>query len=341
VKVGGLLCAVRLAAVLTACGGAGGFDPDPYFPVGPISGSVSRQILKLDHVASTLAGKRTIVKCWSNNGWAQLQAWEGSHHDTPAVDAAGLTYPRYRHIELSPVVCQILAQVIGRSAQQPLFTAWAVTVLAHESAHAAGIEAENRAECRAIKTDRRAAELLGIPKALGRRLQHIYRGTVYPHDLPRYRKPPCAAGRPGAVVPDTLGTPANLRPLAHTATTFAHSLPHYWRSIGGGTSIGPLSPCSPIRSRTEELARFGEAFLGPRGANVVFQDATLKTKREFSVALSRFKTHPSCSFRLEQTHLREIHSPAGSRCAHFLPRSRGSPPRSRASESDSAGGPYG
>jgi hypothetical protein len=247
------------------------------------------------------------VNCWSNKAWAQLQAWDGSHDYTRLVDAAGITYPKSRRIELAPVVCEILAQVLNRSAQQPLYTAWAVNVLAHEAAHASGIEVENRAECRGITTDPRAAELLGIPKALGRRLQHIYRGTIYPYDLPRYRLPPCAAGQPGAVVPDTLGTAANLRPLAHVGTAFARSLSH-WRSLGGGLSVGPLSPCSPIRSRTQELARFGEGFLGPNGANASFQDATLKTKRDFSAALTRNRGHARCSLALFRTHLRETHS---------------------------------
>jgi hypothetical protein len=146
VKVAGLLCALVLAPALVACGSqsatAGGF----------ISDTVSHQIPALSHVASALAGKHATVNCWSNKAWAQLQAWDGSHHYTRLVDAAGITYPKNRRIELAPVVCEILAQVLNRSAQQPLYTAWAVNVLAHESAHASGIEVENRAECRAIAT---------------------------------------------------------------------------------------------------------------------------------------------------------------------------------------------
>ena len=79
-----------------------GLNPDPVFPAGPISGTVSHQIPALDHVASTLAGKLATVNCWSNRGWARLQAWDGVHHYTRLVDAAGITYPRNRHIELSP-----------------------------------------------------------------------------------------------------------------------------------------------------------------------------------------------------------------------------------------------
>jgi hypothetical protein len=41
------------------------FNPDPVFPVGPISRTASHQIATLDHVASALAGRRAIVNCWS------------------------------------------------------------------------------------------------------------------------------------------------------------------------------------------------------------------------------------------------------------------------------------
>lgn len=58
--------------------------------------------------------------------------------------------------------------------------------------------------------------------------------------------------------------------------------------------------------------------MSPDGANVAFSDTTLKTKREFSVALTRFKTHPRCSLGLFRTHLREIHS-RGRASLHALP----------------------
>ena len=143
-----------------------------------------------------------------------------------------MTWERTHRIELSPFVCQVLAQVLARSARQPLFTAFAVTVLAHESAHASGIRSENRAECQAIETEPRAAELLGIPRATGQRLQHIYRGTIYPNDEPRYRTPACAAGLPGEVVPDTLGPAASLRPFKRVAKRVARVF-HGWKDIGG------------------------------------------------------------------------------------------------------------
>ena len=300
--------AVALAAVLLlAAGGAraraAAFNPDPVFPVGPISGKVSHQIVKLDHVASALAGRRAIVNCWSRIDWTQLQAWRGAHHYR--IDPWGVTYPTTHRIQLAPFVCQILGEVLVRSVQQPLYTAAAVTTLAHESAHASGIRAENLAECRAIRTDPRTAQLLGIPKAVAVRLQHIYRGSIYPHGLPEYRTPPCKAGLPGALVPDTQGTSADLRPLRRLVTAAARALPG-WQNVGG--DVGPLSPCAPAKSRTRELARFSETLLEPHGASARLSGATLRTQKDYATALARYRLLPRCDLALRRLQLRESHS---------------------------------
>jgi hypothetical protein len=298
------------ALVALAVGGgqakAAAFNPDPVFPVGPISGTVSHQIVELDHVASALAGRRATVNCWSQRDWTRLQAWRGAHH--LRIDFDGLTFPATRRIELSPFVCEILAQVLARSAQQPLYTAYGITILAHESAHASGIRAENLAECRAIRTEPRAAQLLGIPKTLAQRFQHIYRGTVYPYDLPRYRTPPCKAGLPGVLVPDTLGTSANLRPLRRVATAVARALPG-WRNLAGGDAIGPLDPCAPIRSRALELARIGESLVRT-DAYLGFAAASVRTRKLFATARARYRALAGCDLAQLREQIRESHTSA-------------------------------
>jgi hypothetical protein len=304
------LAVVPLVALL-AVGGSrvsnAAFHPDPVFPVGAISGTVSHQIAKLDRVASALAGRRAIVNCWATKDWTRMQVWQGDHHHTALIDASGITFPATRRIQLSPGVCQVLAQVIARSAQQPLDTAWAITVLAHESAHVSGIAAENAAECRAITTQPRAAQLLGIPKATSERMQHIYRGTVYPYEKALYRAPSCPAGQPEALVPDTLGTSANLAPLENAAKQVAPSLPR-WRNIGGAWSMGPLYPCAPAKSRTEEVAALDYTLLGPDGEYVNYTSVTLETPQVYATALARFSAQPRCDLRLRRTLIREYHS---------------------------------
>lgn len=298
-----MVAALAAASVAIAAGAqlshASSFNPDPVFPVGPISGTTSHQIAKLDQVASALAGRHAIVNCWSQSGWTQFQAWQSAHHYYWAVDANGVTYYTTRRIQLSPFVCQVLSQALARTADQPLFTAWAVTVLAHESAHASGIKVESQAECRGIETEPRAAQLLGIAKPLAIRLQRIYRGTIYPYDAPRYRTPVCAAGEPGTVVSDTLGSAAQLAPLGRTATAVGRTLPG-WKNIGGADSVGPLSPCSPAVNRTHELARLGEALLGPHGASLVFAAVRFQTKSEFHTALVRYDALQRCDIVLER-----------------------------------------
>jgi len=307
--VRGLLPAAAAVIFLLATGQASSaapFNPDPVFPVGPISGTVSHQILKLDRVASALAGRHAIVNCWSQGDWRRLQAWRGTRH--LPIDFEGLTFPATRRIELSPFVCQILAQVMARSAPQPLFTAYGITILAHEAAHAHGIRAENLAECRAIGTEPRAAELLRMPKAFALRLEHIYRGTVYPYDLRQYRTPPCRAGLPGVLVPDTLGTDANLRPLRLVATTVNRSL-RGWRNLEGVDAIGPLDPCSVIKSRAVELARINESLVRP-DAYVALSAGSLRTQKDFATARARYRAEAPCDLAQLREGIRQSHTRA-------------------------------
>lgn len=283
------------------------FEPDPIFPIGPISASFSHRITKLGHVATVLAGRRAVVNCWSTPDWTRMQEWQRQHHHSDLIDAAGVTFLAKRRIQLSPEVCQALSQVVGGALRQPLYTAWAITVLAHESAHASGIAAEQRAECRAIITEPRAARLFGVSKALARRLQHIYRGTVYPDDVPRYRTPPCPAGRPGALVPDTLGAPADVRRLEQAAKRVASALPR-WKNVGGAAGIGPLSPCAPVTNRTTELARFDYALFGPQDAYVAYTSVTVRTQGDFAAMLARYEAFPRCDLRLHRQQIRERHA---------------------------------
>lgn len=307
-----LVATALVAGLVLVCGSAHAraatFNPDPVFSVGPISDTTSHRIEKLESVAHVLAGRKTVVNCWSESDWSKLQAWNSAHHFYRQVDAFGVTWEKTRHIELSPFVCQVLAQVVAKSASQPLFTAEAVHVVAHESAHASGIKVESGAECQAIRTDTEAGRLLGMSKAAAAQVPHIYRGTIYPYMSPNYRSPVCRAGLPGAVVPDTLGSATDLRPLEHTGAAFARALSG-WKNLEGAGSVGPLSPCSPIRSRTAELARFGEFLEGPNKESVVFSVARFKTVKTYATVLTRLPAEQRCDIGLENRLSREAHSP--------------------------------
>ena len=285
------------------------------FPVGAISGSTSHQIAKLDKVASMLAGRHAIVNCWSVQDWSELARWRAAYH--LPTDIEGETSLGKHLIQLSPFVCGILAQVLKRSANEPLHTAGAVTVLAHEAAHLSGIRAENQAECHAIATDVRAARLLGISPSAAAELPHIYRGSLYPYHDAQYRTPACRAGLPGAVIADTLGSATALRPLARIGTAVAESLPG-WKDLGGFGSFAPLSPCAPIRSQATERLRFAESFAGPGGASVDLSSVRFKTRAVFMQSRAGQAKTEQCFIALTN---RLIHAqPLGTDVAWPLPK---------------------
>ena len=302
-----LAAAVLLAALLP--GGAAAttatFKPDPAFPAGPISQTTSHEIPKLDHVASVLAGRKTVVNCWSEKDWTRFQAWLGANGQSPLH--SGWTFFATRDVELSPFVCLALEQALAKSANEPLFRAFAVEVLAHESAHASGIHAEDRAECQGMSTSPRAAKLLGISPADAQALEQIYRGTLYPTDPPEYRSPTCKAGLPGRLVPDTLGSAADLRPLQPAAAAVAASM-RGWKNLEGGDAVGPPVACSPIASLTFERARFAETFSGPGGQGVYFASIRLGTQQEFATAVSRDPDFLRCWVAYESREARQTGS---------------------------------
>jgi hypothetical protein len=106
-----------------------------------------------------------------------------------------------------------------------------------------------------------------------------------------------------------LGTAANLRPLARTATALAHSV-RGWKDVEGGLSIGPLSPCAPIRSRTVELARFATGLLGPNDESVLYSAVKIRTAGEFAATVARYPASPRCDLAHFRKELRESHSTA-------------------------------
>ena len=109
-------------------------------------------------------------------------------------------------------------------------------------------------------------------------------------------------------VPDTLGTSANLRPLRRVTNAIVRSVPG-WQDIGGGDSVGPLDPCSPIRSRSLEVARIGETVVRQPQALLEFGAATLRPK-DFAAARARYRPQISCDLAGLRQDIRESHERA-------------------------------
>jgi hypothetical protein len=95
------------------------------------------------------------------------------------IDPEGVTFFATRRIQLAPFICQILEQALARSVQQPLYTADAVTVLAHESAHASGIKAENLALTRSPR-DPCGPQFAPLSSQTSRSPSNVRNGSTWP-----------------------------------------------------------------------------------------------------------------------------------------------------------------
>ena len=298
-----LRLAASLATVVLALHAPPATNPNRAMPRGPISATATHEIVSLDRIASKLAGHATTVNCWSQTEWTEVLQWRADHHyDT---NLTGLTFPRQRRVGLDPLVCATLAQIMNRTESAPLYDAWALAVLAHESAHASGVSAENKAECAAVRTLPRTAELFGLPPATALRLQRVYRGTIYPDDLPRYRTPACPAGEPAIVSADELGSGADLHTLEGLVRQAARELAG-WRRIGG--SVGPLSKCAPVRSRAEELARYGDQYVLGSNLYTGISMTTLRSTADVPSTVSRLARSATCDLAQRRDDIRAHHS---------------------------------
>lgn len=226
--------------------------PTTPFPLGTISERSSHEIAALDRVASALAERRVTVDCWSTHDWEALLAWT-QRHGYSLREAAALTNPKLAQIQIAPYMCETFAALFAHRPAGLLYTAFAVGVLAHESAHAAGTRAEGRAECQAVRTLPRAAQLLGFSATAAVRLQRVFWGTIYPADLPQYRTPVCPLRIRGIVVADETGPAAIVRPLRAVVAAVGAGPGGLRRLLPA--EPGGLSSCAAIRSRSQELAR--------------------------------------------------------------------------------------
>jgi hypothetical protein len=249
----------HLLVVLAAA--AATVTPTSTFPKGPISPRASHEIVRLDAVASTLAGRAVTVNCWSSRDWNALVRNAVQNGEGAYADAAAFANIDRHQIQIGPGTCEILAKILGGGSPRELDTATAVGVLAHEARHTAGVYAESAAECGAMRDIPRAARLLGLQAATGTRLQHVFRGMVYPLDLPRYRTPSCRAGLPGIVVRNEFGPDAHVAALRARLRVVAAALPG-WRRLP--VPLVPLGRCSAVRSRIHEVARV-EGLYAPAG----------------------------------------------------------------------------
>jgi len=148
----------------------------------------------LGRVAAELAGRPAEVRCWSRTDWPRVTALDPE-------PTGGFTDFSQGTINLPPGVCRSLAVLASSPWHRFPDASWsqiaAPHVLAHEAAHLgeAG-PSERRAECDAVQTTQRAAELLGSASEYARWMARLDWLHLYPRLSDSYRSQECVPGGP-------------------------------------------------------------------------------------------------------------------------------------------------
>jgi hypothetical protein len=143
-------------------------------------------------VASALAGRAAEVRCWSAADWPKVTVLD-------PVETGGFADLATGTVNLPPNVCGPLDTLAYGPSHRFAAPTWesiaAVHILAHEAAHLGGAgSSEAHAECDAVQTTARAAELLGVDVPYARWIAWLDWTHLYP-DLPAsYRSPDCRPG---------------------------------------------------------------------------------------------------------------------------------------------------
>ena len=161
-------------------------------PVVAAPSSQSRIEPVFGRVASELAGRTVEVRCWSAADWPKVTVLD-------PVETGGFADLSTATVNLPPAVCGPLDTLAYTPSHRFAAPTWgaiaAAHVLAHEAAHLgeAGAD-EARAECDAVQTTTRAAELLGVDGPYARWMARLDWTHLYP-DLPgSYRSSACTPG---------------------------------------------------------------------------------------------------------------------------------------------------
>jgi hypothetical protein len=165
-------------------------------PLPEIPGASSRSHIDpvLGAVASQLAGTDAEVRCWSREDWPRVTALDPE-------PTGGFTDFSERTINLPPSACRSLAMLAYSPWHRFPHASWsqiaAPHVLAHEAAHLGDAgPSEARAECDAVQTTERAAELLGAAPAYARWMARLDWERLYPRLSDSYRSEDCVPGGP-------------------------------------------------------------------------------------------------------------------------------------------------
>jgi hypothetical protein len=189
----GAVLALAAALLVAGCGGHRSPEAVDYVA------QASRLDPVFGRAASSLAGGKVEVRCWSQRAWPSVERLL-KRETGSRLDVAGAAHPAQDTIDLAPYICHDLVRFatdhdLHRVNEASLVVA--IDVLAHESNHLAGSRAgatEADVECNALQTARRAARLLGAGPALAARIARTDWIEVYPQQPAGYRSPHCRPG---------------------------------------------------------------------------------------------------------------------------------------------------
>lgn len=166
----------------------------------PVKGgrtSDSRIEPRLSEAGRKLTGRRTEVRCWSEEDWRAVAAagvpYAGDDEDS-AAEVAGFVGDNAT-LNLSPNVCAALVRLVyGREDDVGFDLAFAVGTFAHEARHRMGELREGHTECWAVQHVRRTARLFGASQPLADELADFYWEEIYPEEEPPYFDERCHDG---------------------------------------------------------------------------------------------------------------------------------------------------
>jgi len=163
--------------------------------------SVSRLQPRYRTTANTLTSRELQVRCWTSREWERVLREAAAFEDGAAVDADGFANFFTGRINLGPDVCKSLDDLTYRGKRphdgEPLDDlAYGAFVLAHETAHIAGVENEAVATCDGVQRTAEVAQRLGAGRSYARRLAVAYWERVYPQEPGEYRTVRCGPNRP-------------------------------------------------------------------------------------------------------------------------------------------------
>jgi transposase-like protein len=194
---------VLASAVLSTATAQTPLDDSRRLPVISGPSAESRIEPRLSRVASSLAGRRAEVRCWSREDWKRLALQRtGWIHRSRSRLGPWSAYASKDHLRahLAPAICASLVRLAYEripveSDRWPAALAFSVATLAHEAQHLRGVSNEALAECYGMQSIAVAARKLGRTEEEGRYLAWRFWEKQYPnHRNPAYMSEECRDG---------------------------------------------------------------------------------------------------------------------------------------------------